>query len=56
MPVGSARDAAKAHAESQYELFHARRIDLEDAAGDDLVELEGRTAEISGNKKHGGAV
>ena len=51
-------DTAKAHAENQYELFHAQRLALEsaddDAAG--LEELEARTAKGIGNKKPGGTV
>lgn len=49
-------DAAKAHAESQYELFHAQRLALE-SADDDTVgfeELETRAAKGISGKKPGG--
>lgn len=50
-------DAAKAHAESQYELYHAKRLALESADDETagLEELEARTAKGIGGKKPGGA-
>lgn len=49
-------DAAKAHAENQYELFHAQRLALESADDETagLDELEARTAKGIDGKKPGG--
>jgi hypothetical protein len=44
-------DEAKFHAESQYELFHARRLALEAEEEDALSELEDRTVKLGGGKK-----
>jgi hypothetical protein len=47
----SRADAAKLYAESQYELFHARRLALEAEDESALEELEARTAKAGGGKK-----
>jgi hypothetical protein len=44
-------DAAKLHAEGQYEFFHARRLALEAEAESALEELEARAAKAGGGKK-----
>lgn len=44
-------DAARTHAESQYELFHARRVVIEAEEEIAIEELESRTETAIGKKK-----
>ena len=44
-------DAAKIHAERQYELFHTRRLALEAVAENALEELENQMDTITGKSQ-----